>query len=255
MTINDINPSVNFRDLGVYTNKDGRKIKSGLLYRSGGLYLMNEEEKEFFKSLNIKAILDLRTSGESEAKPDPVFENVEMIRHSGVVSKGGEEIDFSPTGMKQFCEGGYRQIDVLHQYYRQMPFENEALHILMAELRKHNVPIVFHCATGKDRTGVAAMMILSALEVEEEVIFNDYMLSAKYHEANLKRVLEEDKDKIEGHPEYETLLTMMTSVTPETGRLIIDEIKNRYGTLIDYVKQEYKFSDEELKQFQDYYLQ
>ena len=88
-----MNKERNFRDLGGYINIHGQKIKKGLYYRSAALHLFNDEELEEIKALHLKAIFDLRSKAEANRNPDPILDGVKYLRHSGVVSKGGEEIE------------------------------------------------------------------------------------------------------------------------------------------------------------------
>ena len=86
--------NINFRDLGAYTGADGRRIKPGLLYRSGGLYFMNEEELAFFRTLGVRYVMDLRTRAEADAQPDPVLDGITYLQHSGLEFSTAKEIDF-----------------------------------------------------------------------------------------------------------------------------------------------------------------
>lgn len=255
MSINPLfRDEINFRDLGGYKAQDGRVLKHGLIYRSGGIYLMNPEELDHFKSLGIKYILDLRTAEESHHQPDPVLNQVKMVRHSGVVFRGGEEIDFSPVGMSKIGQEGLDQRDHLLSYYTEMPFDNEAFQILMSDLENNEVPMVFHCATGKDRTGVAAMVVLTALGIPKETILQDFLLSNQYHMPTINRVLEENREKILQHPILEELLRMRTGVTEKTGKLVLDNIFNRYGSPEKYLEEEFHLTPERLSKFRDFYL-
>lgn len=246
---------VNFRDLGGYTAKDGRKIKKGLLYRSGGLYLMNQEEKDLFLSLGIRFIMDLRSKEESDASPDPVFPNIEMVRHSGITYKGGEEIDFSPIGMSRIGKEGEEQLALLNGYYTSIPFDNEAYKILMDKIVHHCVPIVYHCHTGKDRTGVFTIILLLALGLDEETIFNDFMLSNYFHREALARALSDNEEKINAHPEAKELLTMWFGVSERIGHLVISIIKEKYGSYEAYFENEYGLDTSGIMALRDYYLE
>ncbi|MBO4234916.1 MAG: tyrosine-protein phosphatase [Firmicutes bacterium] len=246
---------INFRDLGGYKSLDGRHIKPGLLYRSGGLYLMNQEETEYFLSLGIRHIMDFRTKEETDAHPDPVFPGIEMIRHSGITTKGGEEIDFSPTGMSQIGESGINQLKKLKEYYRNIPFDNDAFKNLMAMIVAREVPLVFHCYTGKDRTGVFAIVLLLALGIDEETVMRDFMLSNYYHRDALLRALNDGADKFEEHPEVKELLTMWFGVSEDVGREVISEIKTRYGSPEEYFIREYGLDEDSLWDLRDFYLE
>lgn len=255
MNISAMHDEVNFRDLGGIRTADGHVIRKGLLYRSGGLYLMNEEEKAYFRSLNIRCILDLRTAKEAEEKPDPVFDGVQVLQHSGVVSTGGEQIDFSPAGMHKIGAEGVDQLHRLEGYYVAMPFHNEAFHVLVKAVQEHNVPLVFHCATGKDRTGVAAMVVEALLGVDEGTILEDYLLSNVYFQRRLAACMEAEADRIAAHPEAGELLLMQKGVRPEIGEAVISEMKKRCGSLDGYIHQEYGLSDHDVSQIREFYLE
>lgn len=247
-------PSVNFRDLGGIRSADGRTIRPGLLYRSGGLYLLDDREQARFRTLGVRFVLDLRTSAECEKRPDPSFPDVTMLRHSGLIFRGGEEIDFSPEGMSRVGETGIGQIRLLRSYYRSMPFENEAFSVLFQALRSGDVPIVFHCATGKDRTGVAAMLLLLALGVPGETALEDYLQSNAYHAQMLARELSANREKIAAHPELETLIRMRCGVTEEIGKEALDAIFTKYPSPEDLFYVEYGFDETSLAALRDAFL-
>lgn len=244
---------LNFRDLGGLKTDAGRYLRTGLLFRSGSLHSLNEREKREIDALHLRCILDLRSKGEVEAYPDPSFIGVEMLQHSGVVSKGGEQIDFSASGMCQVGEKAQKQYELLRQYYAQMPFENESFHVLMQAILKRNVPLLFHCASGKDRTGVAAMVAEMALGVKEEEILQDYLRSNHYHQHALTRLLQKHAAEIADHPQLEYLLRMRAGVVLEVGWQILQNIRKRYGHFETYIQEEYHWSKADLEAVRRFY--
>lgn len=230
---------LNFRDLGGYPVYGGRKVRCGMFYRSAGLYGLKKNEMEKFRQLGIRAVLDLRTRQECERRPDPVFSGIIMIRHSGLVSAGGEDIDFSITGMNKIGEDARTQMEKLVYYYGEMPFHNEALRVMFDHILDGDVPLLFHCASGKDRTGVAAIVLLLALGADPEDAFRDYMKSAENRREHLQRTLSRSRERILEHPELEELLTMKESVTERIGRLILSRIAERYSSVPEYLEKEY----------------
>ena len=249
-----VRDEINFRDLGGYQSSDGRTIRRGCFFRSGGLYKMNAQELAFLKSLRIRTLLDLRTKEEAAKKPDPVLPGVTILQHSGVVSAGGEEIDFSPAGMKLLGEAGLTQIENMHKYYQMMPFHNEAFHILMQEVISGNVPVLFHCATGKDRTGVSAMILLLLLGVPEQTVLQDYLLSNYYRRDVIRRHMEEDQAVIRQHPEREALLQLQHGVSPKIGREILETIRKTCGGYEGYFEKEYGLGQAEVEKVRERYL-
>lgn len=254
MKINQINKENNVRDLGGYQSKDGRKIRKGIFFRSGGLYHLNEEELGALKDQNVKYILDLRADYEQKRHPDPIVPGTEIIQHSNTVSKFGEQIDFSPNGMHQTGEAAVEQLRKLVRYYAAMPFENEALHALMNAIEQGKTPLLFHCATGKDRTGVAAMVLLMALNIPEETILQDYLKSNDYRKDIIDSTLQEYHDQIEKSPELGTLIQMQTGVRSEIGQAVLDGIKEKYGSYSNYLIEEYGLDRSRLKRIMDMYL-
>ena len=246
---------INFRDLGGYKSADGRKIKNGLLYRSGGLYLFDEIEIDRFLSLGIKYIMDFRTQEETSKSPDPVFPNIKMIRHSGITTKEGEEIDFSPTGMSKIGEEGVHQLHMVTEYYKNIPFDNDAFKKLMAMIVAHKVPLVFHCFTGKDRTGVFAMILLLALGVDEETVLQDYMWSNDFHQKTLDQALKDNSHKFDAHPEAKELTIMCYGVSERIGTEVLKVINERYGSKEEYFLKEYGLDQKALEELRDYYLE
>ena len=256
MSINPLfRDHINFRDLGGYKSIDGRTIKPGLLFRSGGIYLMDDSELDALQSLGIKYLMDLRTSSEAKEKPDPVIPGIEMVRHSGLTFANGDEIDFSPVGMSKIGEEGYNQLALLKKYYTEIPFNNDAFRILVSKIKSGNVPIVFHCHTGKDRTGVFAIILLLLLGVDKETALKDFMLSNDFHRPTIEEALKESSHKFNQHPELKELIQMRTGVTEKIGSAVISSIANRYGTLEDYFLNEYGLTNSDLQNIRDKYLE
>lgn len=247
-TLKMFHDELNFRDLGGYETNEHKKVKKGLFYRSASPSWFTKKEREEFQKLGIHYILDLRTKNEAESSPDPVFDHVVMIRHSGVVSKGGEEIDFSPHGMSQIGEDGKHQYEMLMQYYENMPFENEAFHVLLDEIEKGHLGICFHCATGKDRTGVAAMILLLLLGVDDKDVLKDYLLSNQYRKEVIDKMFKENEKLTED--EYgQKLLMMRAGVLEETGINVLKNIKQKCRSYENYFLSEYGYDQKRIESF------
>ncbi|MBR3294272.1 MAG: tyrosine-protein phosphatase [Oscillospiraceae bacterium] len=246
---------VNFRDLGGYKGADGRPIKEGLIYRSGGLYLLNDEELRRFHELKVAFVLDLRSKGEVAAQPDPELPGVQMLQHSGLNHKSGAEIDFSPAGMARVGGEGEEQLRQFLGYYEELPLENDSFQILLQEMCRLSAPILFHCASGKDRTGVAAMLVLYLLGVDPETIMEDYMLSNDFLRENIARELDSRADIVEKDPAAKTLSLMKEGVVPEAGGSALKAILNAAPDAVSFFEKEYGISADELRRIRDFYLE
>lgn len=254
MTLDTCNPTINLREI-VYPTLQHTQIKPHLFYRSAGFNFMNKEEIKLVESLRLKTILDMRSKSETLANPDPVFQGVRNIQHSGLVSKGGEDIDFSPKGMDKIGNDAYEQINKLTYYYTQMPFQNEAVAKMFEAILQQEVPLLIHCATGKDRTGVAVMCLLMAMGCDRKTILNDYLLTNTYRKSRIDKKLEEDKDRIQDHPELATLILMKEGVDEKIGIAVLDEIEKRYHSYDEFLYHEYNLDKDTLHKLRDLYTE
>lgn len=229
----------NFRELGGLPVQHGKHIIARTFYRSSGPYRMKHEELAYLDSLHLASILDLRTKYETLKSPDPAIAGARMIQHSGLVSRGGEDIDFSPVGMNKIGADAKEQLAKLKQYYIDMPFQNEAFQVMFDEILAGNVPILIHCATGKDRTGVACMCLEMALGCTRETILQDYLLSNDYRKERIEKVMNRNADRLKDHPELKELIQMKEGVSPRIGNAVLDEVERRYGSYEKFLKEEY----------------
>lgn len=246
---------INFRDLGGLQTNDGKFVRKGYFYRGAGLNFFNEEELEYFKTLNIKTIMDLRSSHEINKYPDPTIENINAINHNGLNVEGFEDIDWSPAGMRKIGGEAYEQLNKIENYYKHIAFNNTAFKLMVKEIENDNLPLYFHCAVGKDRTGVAAMIIGLILNVEKEEIRKDYLLSNYYRKDILNSSLDKIKDETKDHPELITLVTRQEGVVPETFDTVMDSILDKYGTYDNYLEKEYNLDLLKLNKIRDKYTE
>ena len=187
--------------------------------------------------------------------PDPVIEGTSYIQHNGMVVEGSEDIDWSPAGMRKIGGAAEKQLEQIRGYYKTIAFNNEAYRIMLKEIWERHVPIYFHCMTGKDRTGVGAMIILMVLGVKEEEIRKDYLLSNLYRKEILDESLADIELEAEDHPELKKLITIQYGVLEETFDTVMNTILERYGNLDAYLEKEYGLNAEKRQKTRDFYLE
>jgi Protein tyrosine/serine phosphatase len=249
----------NFRDLGGLIGADGRRIKKGLFYRSASPVYMDDLEIEELKSLRLYEILDLRTSYEVEIKPDPVLPGVQYKRISGMRDAAGNGIDYSPEGihrlqMQKECEQLGLE-EYMRQIYQNMMFGNKAFMHVLDLIRQEHLPVLFHCATGKDRTGAVAMILLLALGVSEEDIMKDYLASNESFIRKIKMAETINAEELRKDPSYRDVLLAENGVLPSNGRLLLNSIKERYNNLNEYLKIEYNLNQNDIAEIRNRLLQ
>jgi protein-tyrosine phosphatase len=162
----------NVRDLGGYTAGD-RQVRWGLLYRAGDLNFLTPQAKDNLETRNIKTIVDFRTRSEWEQAPDGELSTVKSRIHLPI--DAGNIIDLTQAG------AGADPVELMEKLYgaladKSLDQYRRFFHILA---EPDSAPLIFHCSAGKDRTGVAAALLLAALGVDRETIFQDYLLSGE----------------------------------------------------------------------------
>lgn len=217
----------NFRDLGGLRTVHGKRVKWGTIFRSDDLGGLSDRDLAYLASIPLKSIVDFRSHSEIEASPDRVPESVQN-RHP---------LSIDPGSIMGFMEKGVDAIttadaeDAMMMLYRTFVTDSACLtrfkeffELLQDE---GNAPLLYHCSAGKDRTGIATALLLSALGVDEETILEDYLLSNSYLKDKYSAII----DKF---PE----LRAMFEVKPHYIKGTFDEIKTRHGSVEQFLKNE-----------------
>lgn len=181
----DIEGGINFRDMGGYHANNGRSVKWGQLYRAGQLNRITPKGLEDISKLKIGHVFDLRSEGENELFPSrtksmsslKTYEHPEYFEPSEVLQSNNKLPQWKEL-MK--CSTPEEVKNHIRTYYPMKLYSHKGIYKKMLHtLAQDNNPILFHCAAGKDRTGVGAAIILSLLGISREVIIEDYLITQK----------------------------------------------------------------------------
>ncbi len=219
----------NFRDLGGYPTASGATTKWRTLFRADGLHrLRAESDIEIVESLGLKSVIDLRTKREQREQGIFPLEDIEVdFHHVSIVDATWSDSKETPQieDPVEFLVWGYR--DLL-----EIGSEKFALAIRILS-NQENVPAVFHCAAGKDRTGVLAALILSTVGVPDDVICADYGLTRRSIEKTISWA------KLH-YPEMATRWTEINPVylaaEPQAMQVILNDLVSAHGSVINYVR-------------------
>jgi protein-tyrosine phosphatase len=215
----------NVRDLGGLPVADGRSIRSGVLYRGDGVHRLAGDDLERARGLGLRTVVDLRTAGEIELRGRfPVEEHPVEWLHLPIMERMWSEDDLiATTGA----------VDFLCQRYLDMLESGAESIARIVELVADGTPLLFHCAAGKDRTGVVAAVLLGLAGVAAGEIADDYHATAGAMAAFLDWLTVT-------HPEA---LDAMTSQPPEyleaphaAMATFLEEVDARYGSIEGYVR-------------------
>lgn len=199
----------NFRDLGGYPTSDGRFTAWGKIYRSGDFSKLTSEDVTRLERFEINTLIDFRTEGETELSPNKL--------PASIVNKLQLSIDpANVTTLKRTLPS----IDetMMENIYGLFVREFQPTYTRFFDILSNNqaAPILFHCSGGKDRTGFAAAMLLSALGVSRDIIMEDYLVSVG--QAAMKYAKE-----LEARPSLAAFLTVKRSYLETAFRIIDDE--------------------------------
>ena len=163
----------NLRDLGGYTGIDGRTVKSGVLFRGDDLHHATKKDLAKLAEIPLQTIIDFRDEQEKLSAPNQFPENVQ--NYIGLEIQVGNILDIINIEDDDSSE---LMVNVNISLVRD--FQAVFRQFLHIAANASTGPLFFHCSAGKDRTGYAAALLLSALGVDREVIMTDYQLSAVY---------------------------------------------------------------------------
>lgn len=232
----------NLRELGGWQTADGRRVRPGLLFRSTDLSRLSDADVAGVDKLGITTIFDLRTAAEREAAPDRRIDGavevpLDVLAGASMsipANMGAILADPSTVARATEALGGGKAIHLVAGTYREIITLPSALHAFSqffdGLLGAHQVPALFHCTTGKDRTGWAAASLLTLLGVPQDAVYREYLLTNSQLVPALKPVFD-GFAAAGGDPELLKPVLGVESVYLDTA---FDEVRSRFGGIEAY---------------------
>ena len=252
----DFAGGTNFRELGGYEADEGKHVKWGQIWRGiPTCKLTGEADRAKLDALGLRLILDLRSVEEAKKEPDYVPDGARLVQICGLCAEDGHEIAFAPGDIDRLMASAPEGYDVPRVLYRRMLPGNKAFKELFRALEAGETPILFHCSAGKDRTGVAAMLILLALGASDETICADYAQTNVCRRAEIEAVMQEHADEIAADPSCRNHYYRMAGVSPEAAPFVLDTIRSQFGSAENYLEAEYGLTPARLMRLRRMYLE
>jgi protein-tyrosine phosphatase len=221
----------NFRDIGGYPAADGRMVRRGMVYRSGSLSRLSDADLAYLAPLGVRMIVDLRADGERRHHQSrwPGGAKTWAREHESSAGDLWREL-----GNAQATTQSMRAA-MLKAYHTLAQEQAPSYAALFRHIAAGELPLVFHCAAGKDRTGIAAALLLSLLGVARETVIEDYMLTAAHTEQIMQVFLNDPKKALFTRVEPAVLRPLM-SVEPAFLMAMFGALEREYGTVEVFIR-------------------
>lgn len=236
--------SVNLRDIGGYRTGDGRRVRSGLVYRAGSLAELSAADQLALEALGLCSVIDLRTPKELEIRPDLLPESLKRgwVHVPVYVENNSSEF------IKRLVLYRGRIDRALADGYRELI--DRRAHVfgdLLNRLAKPGaLPALIHCTAGKDRTGIIIALLLMALGVPDADVVADYSLT-NHHAGEIRRTSDHDMRRIKRFGFSEAAIQPLVIADPENMRLMLAHIRQNYGNIDSYLLNKAGVSPENLR--------
>ncbi len=244
----------NFRDLGGYKTTDGHVVKKGLIFRSDKLANLGDVGLADISGLGVNVITDLRSDEEREQEPDALPENVTY----NILPINDEPVDIRKLSRK-IIMGRVKESEVMtlldHRRFITNPSHRETWGEWLASLtEEENTPHLFHCTSGKDRTGYGAAIILLTLGVDKQTVMEDFLFSNQvlqsYNDATIASI-----EKRIGKRESLKTIRKIMGVSQETMEATFSQMETDYGSIDNFIKDGLGIDDVTRQKLKDKFLE
>ncbi len=259
----------NIRDLGGIRTTDGKTVRSGALLRSGKLQNATDASIKVLKDkYRLKLVMDFRMSFEIELSPNPVIEGVEDIRlpifdetkeigsmkmppiTENFLSKP-ENLEYAIHFFDVTGADGRLYINMLEDPVGQAGY---GMFLKRLAQNKDRDGMLWHCSYGKDRTGIAAALILSLLGVSRADIMDDFVITNSVY----KKDIEESKavlhKYIQDTQKADIIALMLKGAAAFVMEKLLDHFDANYGSTIGFAKEKLGVDDEMIDTLKNLYL-
>lgn len=239
---------INFRDLGGIRTESGKTVRSNCLFRCGELHKATDADlHRLSEEFLVRHVIDFRSPDEAEARPNapvPATEYHILSALPPVIKPKDRMKDGPPPDAEQIFPRIYRELaetDIAQQAYR------EFFNIL---LQAKGGSVLWHCRQGKDRTGVATILLLSVLGVSREDCIQEYLLTNEY----MLPVYEAYRQK-ESEPWKQEMMRIISLVYEDWLANYFLQIDMNYGGMKNYLQDVLHVTKHQRQLLRQYYLQ
>jgi protein-tyrosine phosphatase len=230
----------NFRDLGGYETRDGRRLKWGRLFRSGSLSNLTPADWDTLVAHGIRVVCDLRTTQEREREPFMWADAPGLTYFTRDYATSFGELRKAMTAQLPTGEAARAAMCAA---FRNLPYEQApAYRRLFAHLAANDLPMIFNCSAGKDRAGTAAALVLCALGVPRETIIEDFVLTDVVGGLRQSMLRRADEASLLSRQPPE-IADAILGAHPEYIAAALAAVESRHGSIEGYMREVLELDD------------
>ncbi len=264
----DLDGVRNARQLGGYLCADGRRVKDGVLLRSGALNTLTEAGAQTLaEQYHLKYIFDFRMASEREAQPDvevagaenlslPVFSST--IYGEKILGEMKEALASGNQGQTMVILAKNQGLTTIYENMLLTPEGQQAYAAFFRTLIDdvgEGEAVLWHCTQGKDRAGLASVLLLYALGADEATVKADYLLTNDFY----PDLIQQSKEQAEalGLTEAETREFVALAASVDEGFLdaALNSVQENYGSVQNYLQTQLGLTDADLQTLRDKFLE
>ena len=236
----------NFRELGGFNAAAGQTVKWGMIYRADKISGLSTQDQLYLERLKLSKIIDFRSDEERSDSPHSLLLGSNIVIEALPVTVEAAQIEKVTARLQQEDVTAEDMALFLIEANREMierftPVYKQWLHSLLDE---NNYPQVFHCTAGKDRTGLAAALLLQVLGVAADDIMADYLATNIHTGARVEQIVHHINE-ITMHQVNEDVVRMLFKVQPRFLHEAYKTIDEHYGSFANFVEIGLGFGDAE----------
>ena len=259
--------------LGGYAAEDGRTVRENALLRTGALTNATEEDlKTLSEVYHVTQIVDFRSPMEKTQAPEPevngaAYASISLEDTQRQTGSSAEMAAMLSIETQFSDEPGRGEVEAIRQglrgtnedlYIEKITSEDidagirEFLDVLLAQ--EEDAVVLYHCKSGKDRTGVATMVLLTLLGVDKETVLADFDLTNVFLADDINAEVAQASQYTDEEDVLD-VIRVMAGVSRDFMARAFDYAEEQSGSMLGYIKQRYHVTDEEIELLRDKFLE
>ncbi len=218
----------NFRDLGGVLTEDGATVRTGRVFRSDSLsYLSRQDVEHLRDDLGVRTVIDLRARHEVEDYGHGPLEAHVRQLHMPIVDQTREPALPSRKARKA---AKFQTLDQIYAFMLE-EYASRFAAVLAVIADAEQQPVVFHCAAGKDRTGLVSALVLALCHVPDASIVTDFAFT----ESRMPTIVARHTAYAEANETHAEVAGQQYGAQAATMTIVLDALRAEHGSVEEYV--------------------